>query len=96
MTYLNGEDVLLPNSLVVALSSNVTFRAEGPGDDPTSVVGLLTIPFPREGEEKPGWIVDGQQRAMALMQSKRVGLAGAGERLHRGRRFAASETNFSA
>lgn len=34
--------------------------------------GLLTVPLHQEGGAKLGWIVDGQQRVAALLQSKRV------------------------
>jgi DGQHR domain-containing protein len=64
--YLNSGSVLLPNSLIVALRSSVRFRkGSGTGKSATSA-GTLRIPLPMNGDAKPGWIVDGQQRAVAL------------------------------
>src|SRR5262249_52830221 len=31
-----------------------------------------SVPIPSEGDAKPGWIVDGQQRVAALMQAQRM------------------------
>lgn len=69
--YLDGEDVLFPNSIILALSSAVAFRPSGDVDGAAVVAGTLEIPVPREGEGKPAWIVDGQQRALALSRSRR-------------------------
>jgi DGQHR domain-containing protein len=73
VTYLNSEDILLPNSLIIAFTSQVTFRASRLSEetDELATVGTLSIPVVKDGEARPGWIVDGQQRAAALMQSKR-------------------------
>lgn len=74
--YLNCDDVLFPNSIILALSSGVRFvESRGPqiGDRNVSA-GVLEIPIPRDGGVKPGWIVDGQQRAMAISRSKRQSL----------------------
>jgi DGQHR domain-containing protein len=72
--YLDSDDVLLPNSLVVALSPEVHFRAmRGPhGGDSYASVGTIEIPIPTSGGPKPGFIVDGQQRAVALSRSRRT------------------------
>src|SRR5262249_4085322 len=73
VTSLNSDDILFPNSLILAFSSQVTFCTLRIAEerDALATVGTLAIPLPRKGETKPGWIVDGQQRAKALMQSKR-------------------------
>jgi DGQHR domain-containing protein len=71
VSYLEGEDILFPNSLIVAFTSGVTFRASAEAEDGDATPGLLSIPIPKDGEARLGWIVDGQQRATALMQSKR-------------------------
>ena len=67
------ESFLFPNSLILALSSDVKFkRSRGPKvSDESAQRGILEIPIPREGEPKPGFIVDGQQRALAMSKSKR-------------------------
>lgn len=71
--YLNSEAPLFPNSLIFALSSDVKFvRSRGPQvDDGLTQAGTIEIPIPADGEKKPAWIVDGQQRALALSKSKR-------------------------
>lgn len=71
--YLDGTDILFPNSIIIALSSNVHFtRSRGPeNDDGLASAGILEIAVPAEGQPKPAWIVDGQQRALALSKSKR-------------------------
>jgi DGQHR domain-containing protein len=70
--YLNSQDVLFPNSLILALSSTIKFRTStGPRDrDGLVVAGTLEIPLPRNGH-RPAWIVDGQQRALAISKSNR-------------------------
>jgi DGQHR domain-containing protein len=71
--YLDGEDVLFPNPIIIALPSTVRFvSSRGPGNsDPTATAGTLEIPLPNGDGRKPGWIVDGQQRALALAKAKR-------------------------
>jgi DGQHR domain-containing protein len=75
--YLNTDDILFPNSLILALSSRVRFRgSRGPGvRDGLATAGVLEIPLPRPSEPKPAWIVDGQQRALALAKSKNQNFA---------------------
>src|SRR5207249_1364446 len=73
--YLNEDNVLFPNSIIIALSSAVRFKSvRGPkplNADASAVPGTLEIPLPKPGRSKPGWIVDGQQRALALSKSRR-------------------------
>ena len=66
--YLNTSHVVFPNSIILALSSRVKFtRSRGPEvDDGCASAGTIEIPIPRDGESRPAWIVDGQQRALAL------------------------------
>lgn len=63
---------LFPNSVILALSSTATFvQVRGPKvDDGLAEAGTLSIPLPSPGGAKPAWIVDGQQRAMALARCK--------------------------
>jgi DGQHR domain-containing protein len=71
--YLNQDGALLPNSLVLAFSPSVRFESEGSAEQGGAVsVGVLSIPVPGGEEPRPGWIVDGQQRATALMESRRA------------------------
>jgi DGQHR domain-containing protein len=71
--YLDGDQVLFPNPIIIALSSGVRFTcSRGPGNgDGFATSGTLDIPLPKGDGRKPGWIVDGQQRAIALARSKR-------------------------
>lgn len=73
LEYLNGDDVLFPNSLILALTANVRFRrSRGPeNDDGLAKAGILEIPVPSDGAPKSAWIVDGQQRALALSRAER-------------------------
>lgn len=66
-TYLEAPGALMPNALVVAFDSRVKFQP-APGSKATadSAVGTLTLPLAGVDEEKPGWVVDGQQRSAAL------------------------------
>ena len=54
-------------------SSQIHFvRSRGPEiDDGLATAGILEITVPHDGQVKPAWIVDGQQRALALTKSKR-------------------------
>jgi DGQHR domain-containing protein len=76
VAYLNGEEVIFPNSIILALSSKARFvRSRGPQvDDGMVSSGTLEIPLPKAGDPKPAWIVDGQQRTLALSRSNRAGM----------------------
>lgn len=71
--YLDSGNVIFPNSVILALTSDVVFtQSRGPKvDDGQAVTGTLELPLPRKDEPKPAWIVDGQQRMMALAHSQR-------------------------
>lgn len=68
-----GRGILFPSSIILSLSSRVRFQQErGPaGSDGIANAGTIVIPVPGPGDPKPAFIVDGQQRAMALSKSKR-------------------------
>lgn len=73
VVYLDSKDVIFPNSIILALNSDVVFKqSRGPkvGND-SGVTGSLEIPLPTNGQPRPAWIVDGQQRTMALSKIKR-------------------------
>lgn len=65
--YLNSGNVLFPNAIILALSSDVKFKgSRGPDvSDGHATSGTLEITV-RKNAKKPAWIVDGQQRALAL------------------------------
>jgi DGQHR domain-containing protein len=75
--YLNQGKILFPNALTLAFSTEVKFtQSRGPKPGRLTGVaeaGTLTIPIREEGE-RAGWIVDGQQRSLALAQSRNRGL----------------------
>src|ERR1035438_2713405 len=73
VNYLNSDQVLFPNSIILAVSSRIRFiSSRGPKvRDGLVVAGTLEIPVPRDKDRKPAWIVDGQQRALAISKSKR-------------------------
>ena len=71
--YLNEDSILFPNSIILALSSKVKFmKSRGPATgDGYAKAGIIKIPIPAEGSTKPAWIVDGQQRALALSKCEK-------------------------
>lgn len=66
--YLESADAILPNALVVAFDSRVRFEEDTPPGDGFAASGRLIIPVDtaQAEHEKPGWIVDGQQRSAAI------------------------------
>lgn len=76
--YLNQGQVLFPNSIILAMSPQVHFAAsrgtKPTGDEGIAQSGTLTIPVYQEGE-RIAWIVDGQQRSLALSQADKRDLA---------------------
>ncbi|KAB2383409.1 DGQHR domain-containing protein DpdB [Actinomadura montaniterrae] len=75
--YLESGDAMLPNSIVLAFDGRVRFEpstAERPGQDASpaySTPGDLIVPVDETltDEEKPAWIVDGQQRSAAIREA---------------------------
>ena len=67
--YLNQGNVLFPNAIILAMSPEIKFAAsrgtKPTGDEGLAQSGTLTIPLYEEGE-RVAWIVDGQQRSLAL------------------------------
>ena len=74
--YLDSEDPLFPNAVILALGRGARFRgSRGPNvSDGIATAGTLEISIPSEGNPRPAWIVDGQQRAFALSRSSAVDL----------------------
>jgi DGQHR domain-containing protein len=74
--YLNSDPVIFPNAIILALSSKARFvSSRGPNvGDGLATAGTLTLPVPIKGGPKPAWIVDGQQRAVALSHATRTDL----------------------
>ena len=71
--FLDQGAVLFPNAIILAISSEVEFsHARGKkikDGSQDSAIGRLRIPVREEGEPI-AWIVDGQQRALALSRTK--------------------------
>jgi DGQHR domain-containing protein len=71
--FLNNGNVLFPNAIILAFSPDVSFKlSRGPAPGGTLDIaqgGILTIPMRPDGR-KCAWIVDGQQRSLALSRSK--------------------------
>ena len=70
--YLESENPLLPNAIVVAFHPTVHFRPAAGSKPGISQMGTLVIPVDPNcpDSEKPGWIVDGQQRSAALRDAR--------------------------
>lgn len=68
--YIESERPMIPNGLVVAFDSRVRFEPapDAVADETGLRQGTLVIPL--DEEERPGWIVDGQQRAAAIRDSR--------------------------
>jgi DGQHR domain-containing protein len=67
--YLSKKDVLFPNAILLAMSPRVRFK-KSRGPTPPDLAGdgeagWLEFP-PGTGERRLAWVVDGQQRSMAL------------------------------
>jgi len=71
--YLNSDNPLFPNAIILAIGSEVEFK-QSRGPLPHNAIDLsqsgnLCIPILPEGR-RVAWIVDGQQRSLALAQAK--------------------------
>ena len=75
--FLDSGSVLFPNAIILALAPEVVFRqSRGPvpsGMLETAQSGTLSIPLRPEGR-RTAWIVDGQQRSLALSRATNAGL----------------------
>jgi DGQHR domain-containing protein len=71
--YLDSDQPLFPNPIIMALPSTVRFTcSRGPNvSDGIATSGMLEIPLAYGNGHRPGWIVDGQQRAYALATARR-------------------------
>ncbi|MFC6154814.1 DGQHR domain-containing protein DpdB [Nocardioides yefusunii] len=75
--YLDSDEVVFPNGLILALPPEVRFKSSrGPNSsDGLSVSGTLEIPLNSvSGTFRPAWIVDGQQRSLALSRTRHTRL----------------------
>jgi len=76
--YLDRGNVLFPNAIILALSPQVEFKqSRGPtpeGIAEIAQIGTLSIPIRQEGR-RVAWIVDGQQRSLALSRTKNTDIS---------------------
>ena len=69
-SYLETERApMIPNALVIAFDSRVRFESSGDAGDVFSRHGYLVIPVD-EQDDKPGFVVDGQQRSAAIREAR--------------------------
>ena len=71
--YLEKPGALLPNAIVVAFDHRVRFEMLAQAEEVSyACAGILVIPIDESDTEsdKPGWIVDGQQRSAALRDAR--------------------------
>ena len=71
--YLESEEPMIPNALVIAFDKRVTFEPHSPNGSQGDVrPGTLIIPIDPDcaEEDKPGWVVDGQQRCAAIREAR--------------------------
>jgi DGQHR domain-containing protein len=76
--FLDSGAVLFPNAIILAVSARTRFvRSRGKEPEGTRLAGEIgTLYLPREADGAPSaWIVDGQQRSLALSKAKNANLA---------------------
>ncbi len=73
-SYIETASPMIPNAIVVAFDTRVRFEPTGltTASDGYVASGTLIVPVDEElpDEEKPGWIVDGQQRCAAVREAE--------------------------
>jgi DGQHR domain-containing protein len=73
-SYIETSSPMIPNAIVVAFDTRVRFEpseAVGPANGYV-IPGTLIVPVDEDlpEEDKPGWVVDGQQRCAAVREAK--------------------------
>lgn len=73
-SYIETTSPMIPNAIVVAFDTRVRFEPAEPGTSGDGYVALGTLIVPVDEDlpdyDKPGWIVDGQQRCAAVREAK--------------------------
>ena len=69
--YVESAAPMIPNALVIAFDDRVSFESDAV-PSASGRLGTLTIPIDPDASEadRPGWLVDGQQRAAAIREAK--------------------------
>src|SRR5262245_23633145 len=69
--YIESDNPLIPNAIVIAFNTSVRFEPGDSADCSYSRWGTLIVPLGGDdGGEKPGLIVDGQQRSAAIRDAQ--------------------------
>jgi DGQHR domain-containing protein len=71
--YLESEEPMIPNAVVIAFDGRVRFEPlPGGTDSDYARHGTLVVPLDssQPEEDRPGWIVDGQQRIAAIRDAR--------------------------
>ena len=68
--YIESDGPMIPNGIVVAFDSRVTFESNGSRRSRISGAQTGTLVIPLDEDDRPGWIVDGQQRAAAIRDAR--------------------------
>lgn len=72
-SYIESEQPMIPNAIVVAFDQRVRFEPDqgSSASDSTTRAGHLIVPVDasQPDEDKPGWVVDGQQRWAAVREA---------------------------
>lgn len=72
--YIDQPDSMIPNAIVVAFKGEaIHFESiDSPSAENVGQVGVLSINIPADPDvDRPGWIVDGQQRSFALEKAEK-------------------------
>ncbi len=69
---LSSPEMLFAHPVILSFSSKIRFVSSrgAKTSDGFAVAGMLEIPLPAKESDKPAWIVDGQQRALAIQLLK--------------------------
>ncbi len=68
--YLESTNPMIPNALVIAFDDTVRFEPLPDSSSSQDYCQHGTLIIPIDAERKPGWIVDGQQRAAAIREAE--------------------------
>ncbi len=69
--YIESDSPMIPNAIVLAFDERVTFVPSGDSENSYSQTGSIHIPI-KDGwkeDQKPAWVVDGQQRMAAIREA---------------------------
>lgn len=68
--YIESATPMIPNGIIIAFDGRVKFRAlDNSPEYGTARLGHIIIPLDSDGD-RPGWIVDGQQRTAAIREAR--------------------------